>query len=197
VKVYGAAGRALVTDAVRAAAVTMSDPADLINRAIEALTEAGVDLPAFSALDRLVSHLRAEAHEALYRRIAGSLDAADRAALDELLVREGGATTTPFNRLKQTPGPPTPKTLRLWIDRLEWLDALPTTIGLSRASPTPSSASSRPRPRPWRSTGCSTSPAAPSVTRCCSRSCDRRACAPGTNSSRWFCAGSGARRRGA
>jgi hypothetical protein len=30
------------------AAATMSDPADLINRAIEALSKAAIDLPAFS-----------------------------------------------------------------------------------------------------------------------------------------------------
>ncbi|MEO0763121.1 MAG: Tn3 family transposase, partial [Pseudomonadota bacterium] len=62
---------------------------------------------------------------ALYRQVAARLDAIDRAALDALLVRPDGATTTPFNRLKRTPGPPTPKTLRLWIERLDRLDALP------------------------------------------------------------------------
>ena len=36
------------------AARTMSDPADLINRAIETLRAAVIDLPAFSTLDRLV-----------------------------------------------------------------------------------------------------------------------------------------------
>jgi TnpA family transposase len=62
---------------------------------------------------------------ALYRRVAARLDAVDRAALDALLVRAEGATTTPFNRLKQTPGPPTHRTLRRWIERLDRLDALP------------------------------------------------------------------------
>ena len=195
-KAYGAAGRALVTDTVRAAAATMSDPADLINRAIEALGATGIDLPAFSALDRLVGHLRAEVHEALYRGVATRLDTSDRAVLDALLVRPDGAATTPFNRLKQTPGPPTPKTLRLWIDRLDWLDALPDDEGpLDGIAHDPSCASSRPRPLPWRLTAFSTSFAQPSATPCCSRSCARRACAPATSSSRWSCAGSGARRR--
>jgi len=93
-RVFGAAGRALVTQTVRTAAATMSDPADLINRAIEALVEAGIDLPAFSTLDRLIGHLRAKAHEALYRQVAARLDAIDRAALDALLRRAEGATTT-------------------------------------------------------------------------------------------------------
>jgi hypothetical protein len=30
----------------------------------------------------------------------------------------------PINRLKQTPGPATPTTIRLWIDRLDWLGGL-------------------------------------------------------------------------
>lgn len=123
--VFGAPGRVLVTETVRAAAATMSDPADLINRAIEALLGAVIDLPAFSTLDRLVGHLRAEAHDAIYRQVAAHLDAADRAALDALLVRTEGSATTPFNSLKQTPGPPTHRTLRLWIERLDRLDALP------------------------------------------------------------------------
>lgn len=125
-KVFGDAGCALVTRIVRAAAATMSDPADLINRAIEALVEADIDLPAFSTLDRLVGHLRAEAHDVLYRQVAARLDAVDRAALDALLVRGERATTTPFNRLKQTPGPLTTTTLRLWVERLDYLEALPS-----------------------------------------------------------------------
>ena len=32
--------------------------------------------------------------------------------------------TTAFNRLKQTPGPARPETIRLWTDRLAWLTGL-------------------------------------------------------------------------
>ncbi len=46
---YTEAGEQLVTATVLEAATTMSDPADLINRAIEALGKAATDLPAFSA----------------------------------------------------------------------------------------------------------------------------------------------------
>jgi hypothetical protein len=55
---YDATGERLVTGTVLEAAETMSDPADLINRSIEVLHEAAIDLPAFSTLDRLVNHLR-------------------------------------------------------------------------------------------------------------------------------------------
>ena len=46
------------------------------------------------------------------------------ATLETLLVKLANSTTTPFNRLKQTPGPATPATIRLWVERLDWLVAL-------------------------------------------------------------------------
>lgn len=50
---YDDASERLIVGAVLESAETMSDPADLINRAVEALQAAGIDLPAFSTLDRL------------------------------------------------------------------------------------------------------------------------------------------------
>ena len=41
-----------------------------------------------------------------------------------MLVKPANSTTTSFNRLKQTPGPATPTTIRLWIERLDWLAGL-------------------------------------------------------------------------
>ena len=60
VTAYDAAAEQMLASTVLEAAETMSDPADLINRAIEALQAAAIDLPAFSTLDRLVNRLRAE-----------------------------------------------------------------------------------------------------------------------------------------
>ena len=114
----------LVTSTTLEAAETMSDPADLINRAIEALHAAAIDLPAFSTLDRLVNRLRAEVHGRIYDRVAARLTAEHESVLDALLIKPPNSTTTSFNRLKQAPGPATPKTIRLWIDRLDWLDGL-------------------------------------------------------------------------
>ena len=44
--------------------------------------------------------------------------------LDALLVKPANSATTGFNRLKQAPGPATPTTIRLWIERLDWLAGL-------------------------------------------------------------------------
>jgi len=118
---YDKAGDRLVCDTILDAAETMSDPADLINRAVEALQAASIDLPAFSTLDRLVNRLRAEVHSRIYDRVAQYLKPEQAAALDALLIKPPDSATTGFNRLKQTPGPATPKTVGLWIERLDWL----------------------------------------------------------------------------
>ena len=121
---YGDKAEALVTATTLQAAETMSDPADLINHAVETLQVAAIDLPAFSTLDRLVNRLRTEVHTRMYGRVCAGMSANQAAVLDALLVKPANSTTTPFNRLKQTPGPATPTTIRLWIDRLDWLGGL-------------------------------------------------------------------------
>jgi TnpA family transposase len=124
---YGEAGEKLIERIVITAAETMSDPADLINTAIEALYEARIDLPAFSSLDRLVNHLRTQVHIRMYDQVVTRLSPESVAKLEALLVvPPGGSTpTTPFNRLKQTPGPARLKAIKLWAERLEWLNGLP------------------------------------------------------------------------
>jgi TnpA family transposase len=127
---YTEAGERLVTATVLDAAATMSDPADLINRAIEALGKAMTDLPAFSTLDRLANHLRAQVHTRIHDQVAARVTVDNATALDALLSVQPNGVTTPFNRLKQTPGPARPETIRLWTDRLAWLSGLldPTPI---------------------------------------------------------------------
>jgi TnpA family transposase len=125
VKAYSAGGDRLVEQAACQAAYTMSDPADLINVAIEQLIEQRFELPAFSTLDRLVNHVRYGVHEDLYARITASLSASHCERLDALLhVRDG---RTDFNRIKDTPRPATLQHLRQWTERLKWLESiLPT-----------------------------------------------------------------------
>jgi hypothetical protein len=74
IKPYGESGQAVVATAVQHAAYTMSDPADLINLAIEHLVQQRFELPAFSTLDRLVMHIRHGVHQDLYTRITASLE---------------------------------------------------------------------------------------------------------------------------
>ena len=121
---YDETAERLVANTTLKAAETMSDPADLINRAVEALQAAAIDLPAFSTLDRLVNRVRAEVHARIYDQVRQRLTADHKTMLDGLLTKPPNSLTSNFNRLKQTPGPATPKTIRLWIERLEWLTGL-------------------------------------------------------------------------
>ena len=124
VTAYADAGERLVTSTILEIAETMSDPADLINRAIEELREATIDLPAFSTLERLANRLRTRVHARIYNQIATRLTAEDVAVLQSLVVAPAKGASTDFNRLKQTPGPARFETIRLWTERLDWLTGL-------------------------------------------------------------------------
>ena len=66
VKPYGKGGEQVVIEAIRQSAQTMSDPADLINVAIEQLIRQQFELPAFSTLDKRVNHIRQQVHLQIY-----------------------------------------------------------------------------------------------------------------------------------
>ncbi len=133
--VYGPGPGERLRSVLETAAQTMSDPADLINAAVEELVKANIELPAFSTLDRLVGTVRTQVHEAWYARVTERLTPAQQAVLDGLLVVPPGKPTTPLILLKQTPGPPTLKRIQLWIDHLAALEAIldprPLLEGLS------------------------------------------------------------------
>lgn len=122
IKPYEDGGKNVVETAVQPAASTMSDPADLLNLAVEYLLQQRCELPAFRTLDRLVMHVRHRVHQGLYTRITASLEAAEMARLDALLHLRDGRTD--FTRSKETPRQATLKHLRQWTTRLTWLEAI-------------------------------------------------------------------------
>jgi hypothetical protein len=121
---YTQGGRELVTTAVTAAAQITSDPADLINLAIELLVLQRYQLPAFSTLDRLVNHLREQVHQQLYTQINARLTDSQRRQLEELLRVPIGDHRTPFNQLKAFPQKATLTHVREWEARLDWLESI-------------------------------------------------------------------------
>ncbi len=123
-RLYADAGAEFITPVIIATAHIMSDPADLINVAVEKLIKANIELPAFSTLDRLVGHLRQKVHEELYAKITDHLTDDQRKILDGLLTVRDDETVTDFARLKETPGPASLGNVRRWADRLAELDAL-------------------------------------------------------------------------
>ena len=122
---FATTGQTEIRASVRAAAHTMSDPADLINLAVEALAKAGIELPAFSTLDRLVGNICQQVHAGMHASITADLDSGQRSALDALLVVPEGGRITAFARLKETPGPAKLTYIRIWTDRLAGLEAIP------------------------------------------------------------------------
>ncbi len=122
--VYIEDGDHLIEPVIRTAALTMSDPADLINVAIDTLVKANVELPAYSTLDRFVGHVRQQVHESLYRSITADFSEAQGARLDALLNVSPGEEISCLARLKQAPGPATLKHIRQWTERLAELDTI-------------------------------------------------------------------------
>jgi hypothetical protein len=123
-KAYGPEARQGLEQMIRKAAETMSDPADLINVAVAELSKAGIELPAYSTLDRLVGTLRQQVHAELYVRATRGLTAEQKDQLDALLAITPGGQVTGFNLLKNTPGPAKLKYIREWAEHLEQLDAI-------------------------------------------------------------------------
>jgi len=129
IKPHGDGGQDVVATAVQHAVSTMSDPADLINLAVEPRMQQRFELPAFSMLERLVMLLCHGVHQDRYTRMTASLEPAERARLDALLhVRDRRAD---FNRIKETPRQATLKHFRQWVVFQKWRwTAMNVTLGL-------------------------------------------------------------------
>jgi TnpA family transposase len=131
---YSYGGERVITHTIEQAAYTMSDPADLINVAIERLVEQRFELPAFSTLDRLVGRVRHQVHQHLYDQLTQGLSLADIGRLEALLdVRNG---RTEFSRMKATPRGASLQHMRQWSHRLGWLESIvetgPLLAGIAR-----------------------------------------------------------------
>jgi TnpA family transposase len=133
VKPYTQGGQSVVASAIRLAAHTMSDPADLINVAMEQLIHQRYELPAFSLLDRQVNHIRHQVHEELYTLVTAPLSEEQRQILEQMLAVRPEQRLTDFTRFKEAPGTATLKAIRHWEERLAWLDLFPNAQQLLAA----------------------------------------------------------------
>ncbi len=124
IKPYREGGAAVVEQSVRLAAQTMSDPADLINVAIEQLVVDRFELPAYSTLDERVNHIRHQVHQQLYDQVTAALSPEQSAILDGLLVRSVGETRHAFTRLKALPRTASLQSVRKWEKHLAWLESI-------------------------------------------------------------------------
>lgn len=123
-KPYGDGGAATIEPIIRQAALTMSDPADLINVAIEQLILNHFELPGYSTLDQYVNHLRHQTHLTLYQQVTDNLSNEEKATLDNLLKKAPHETRYPVTRLKALPAKASLKTMQTWEAHLAWMEEI-------------------------------------------------------------------------
>lgn len=124
VEPYRAGGAQILEKIVQQAAQTMSDPADLINVAIEQMIVDRFELPGYTTLDETVNHIRYQVHQQLYDQVTASLTPEQMTILDSLLVREMDETRHAFTRLKALPKKASLQWVRTWEKHLEWLESM-------------------------------------------------------------------------
>jgi len=133
---YGRQARHAAVAAVFQTSQVMDNPADLINAVIEALVKERYELPAFSALDRLVRRVRTLVNRRVFEQIAGRLSATEATRLDQLLEASNSRRRSAFSALKETPKNPTLTHMREWQAHLLWLLSLGDADRLLAGIPT-------------------------------------------------------------
>lgn len=136
VKYDAADVRGIAETAIRAAAATKDNPADLINVALEELLESGRELPGYTTLDRMVAKIRAEVNRDVFATVAGRITPGQRARLAELLVVDPSRRRSRFDRLKDPAKAATIGKFKVRLAHLADLDALgPTGAWLQGVPP--------------------------------------------------------------
>ena len=102
-----------------------TDPADIINSAIDALIWHDFELPPLGTLRRLAGTAPSNINAAQWTEVCGRLSSAQQAVLETLLVVDPKTQKSPFSNLCSTPGRPSRKNLNALIDRYQWIEQLP------------------------------------------------------------------------
>ena len=124
---WGPVARRVMLGALREAARTKNDLADLINAALDELVHQRYELPAFDTLDRAARHVRAAVNHTLYRQVSAALTPQARATIDALFIADLATRRTPWNDLKAEPGRPTITHLQELLARQHWI--APRNVG--------------------------------------------------------------------
>ena len=122
---WGAEGLALAEATMLRAARARTDPADIINSAIDALIRHGFELPALATLRRLAGTAHSKINAAQWTEVCARLSPAQQAVLETLLVVDSQTQKSPFANLCAPPGRASRKNLNALIDRYQWLQGLP------------------------------------------------------------------------
>jgi hypothetical protein len=102
-----------------------TDPAKLINAAVDALVRHQFELPSLDALGRLAASEHAKVNAAQWQRIRDSVSEEQRSALEALLRADPAIQESSFAQISRAPGRATRKNLQALLDRHRWLQTLP------------------------------------------------------------------------
>jgi len=122
---WGADARALAQATMQKTAQARTDPADIINSAIDSLIRHGFELPALITLRRLAGTAHGNVNATQWGEVCGRLSSNQCSVLEALLVVDPKTQKSPFANLCATPGRPSRKNLNALIDRYQWLQSLP------------------------------------------------------------------------
>ncbi len=121
VKAFDEDGRKALLDAVKEAALTKEDPADIINVGIEELLRLRFELPAFSTILRTANYARTQVNRHIHRQIFAELGDKGRSLIDALLKVTPAKSKSDWEMLKRDPGKPTVNNLRQLVTQMEWV----------------------------------------------------------------------------
>jgi hypothetical protein len=99
VTAWGAHARELAKSTMTKVAKARTDPADLINAAVDALVRHRFELPALIALRRLAGTVHSAVNAAQWGEVCGQLGENQRSAVEALLVVEVKTQKSPFAEL--------------------------------------------------------------------------------------------------
>ena len=136
VKYESAEVRGIAEAAIRAAAQTKDNPADLINVALEELVHARRELPGYTTLDKMAAKIRTEVNGKVFTAVAARIMPAQRARLTEVLRVDPSSRRSKFDRLKAPAKAATIGKFKLRLAHLAELDGLgPTEAWLDGVPP--------------------------------------------------------------
>jgi TnpA family transposase len=113
--------RHIISKAMKDAAKTKEELADLINVAIEELTKNYYELPSFNTLIRLSKRIRSLVYHLYFKRINNLLSEEIKKQYDALLEVDQQKTFTSWKSLKDEPGAPKLKSIKFMVNYLSWI----------------------------------------------------------------------------
>lgn len=122
---WGTQARAMAQATMQSTAQARTDPADIINSAIDALIRHDFELPPLATLRRLAGTAHNKINTAQWAAVCNRLSSAQSAVLETLLVVDPKTQKSPFANLCAAPGRASRKNLNGLIDHYQWLQGLP------------------------------------------------------------------------